>query len=208
MGLWEKYIVPPIVACACQTKPIMKQRAKVVPMARGRILEVGCGAGTNFDFYDMQLVEHLYALEPSGGMIKRAKAAASRLEWRDRIEFIEAGAEDVPLPDASIDTVVLTFVLCTIPDWQGALAEARRVLQPDGQILFTEHGLAPDQGVIKWQRRIEPVWKPLVGGCHLTRDTLVMLVEGGFALDDVKTMYLPSTPRFAGYVSWGGARAA
>ncbi|WP_084420177.1 class I SAM-dependent methyltransferase [Henriciella litoralis] len=208
MGLWGKYVVPPLVSCACATKPIMKQRAKVVPQAAGSILEVGCGAGTNFGYYDQSKVERLYALEPSSGMIKRARKAASMLGWADRIEIIKAGAEAVPLEDNSIDTVVLTFVLCTIPDWQATLSEIRRVLKPGGIILFSEHGLAPDEDVTKWQKRIEPVWKPLVGGCHLTRDTEAMLREAGFTLDDTQTMYLPNTPRFAGFVSWGSARAS
>ncbi|WP_370323233.1 class I SAM-dependent methyltransferase [Henriciella pelagia] len=208
MGLWEKYVVPPLISCACSTKPIMKQRAKIVPKARGKVLEIGCGSGTNFDYYAHNAIETLYALEPSGGMIKRARKAAAELGWGNRIDFIEAGAEAVPLDDASVDTVVITFVLCTIPDWEGALKEARRVLKPDGQVLFSEHGLAPDEGVAKWQRRIEPVWKPLAGGCHLTRDTGEMLKAAGFAVDEMDTMYLPNTPKIAGFCSWGSARAA
>ncbi|MEM5518613.1 class I SAM-dependent methyltransferase [Henriciella sp. AS95] len=208
MGLWERYVVPPLVSCACSTKPIMKQRAKVVPKARGKVLEIGCGSGTNFNFYAHNDVETLYALEPSKGMIKRARKTASDIGWGNRIEFLQAGAEAVPLDDNSVDTVVITFVLCTIPDWQGALSEARRVLRPDGQILFSEHGLAPDDGIAKWQRRIEPVWRPLAGGCHLTRDTGDMLKSAGFTVDEMDTMYLPSTPRIAGFCSWGSARAA
>lgn len=208
MGLWERYVVPPLVSCACSAKPIMKQRAKVVPQAKGKILEVGCGSGTNFDYYLPEQVERLYALDPSPGMIKRAKKKAAELGWGNRIEFIEAGAEAVPLEDESVDTVVFTFVLCTIPDWHGALAEARRVLKSGGQLLFSEHGLSPDDGIAKWQRRIEPVWKPIAGGCHLTRDTGRMLTDTGFALEGMETMYLPNTPKIAGFVSWGSARAA
>ena len=114
----------------------------------------------------------------------------------------------MPLEDGSIDTVVITFVLCTIPDWAGALSEVRRVLKPGGKVLFSEHGLSPDQGVAQWQRRVERIWKPLAGGCHLTRDATAMLRDSGFVMDDVHTMYLPSTPKIAGFVSWGQARAA
>ena len=206
MGLWERYVVPPLVSCACASKPIMKQRAKVVPRAYGNVLEIGCGSGTNFDFYAHNEIERLYALEPSKGMVKRARKKALTLGWGNRIEFLETGAESVELDDNSIDTVVITFVLCTIPDWEGALKEARCVLKPDGQVLFSEHGLAPDEGVAKWQRRIEPVWKPLAGGCHLTRDTGLMLAQAGFALEGMETMYLPNTPKIAGFVSWGAAR--
>lgn len=208
MGLWERYVVPPLVSCACSTKPIRKQREKVVPLARGKVLELGCGSGTNFSFYSPDKIDTLYALEPSEGMIKRARESAADLGWGNRIEFIEAGAEAVPLEDHSVDTVVITFVLCTIPDWEASLKEARRVLKPDGQVLFSEHGLAPDEGIAKWQKRIEPVWKPLAGGCHLTRDTGRMLTDSGFDITDMQTMYLPSTPKIAGFVSWGTARAS
>jgi len=164
MGLWERYAVPALISSACSSKPIMKQREKIVPQARGRVLELGCGSGTNFRFYDRAQVERLFALEPAPGMVKRARRTAVELALSEQIEFIEAGAEAVPLEDNSIDTVIITFVLCTIPNWQGALSEVRRVLKPGGQVLFSEHGLAPDEPVAKWQRRIEPVWKPLAGG--------------------------------------------
>ena len=181
----------------------MKQREKIVPHAEGSVLELGCGSGTNFDLYDLSNVDRLYALEPAPGMIKRARKTARGLQMDDKIEFIEAGAEAVPIEDDSIDTAVITFVLCTIPDWQAALQEVRRVLKPGGKVLFSEHGLAPDEPVAKWQRRIEPIWKPLAGGCHLTRDISKLFIDGGFTLGSVDTMYLPSTPKVAGFVSWG-----
>ena len=206
MNPWERYVVPNLISCACSSRPIMKQRAKVVPKADGVVLELGCGSGTNFAMYDAGKVEKLYALEPAPGMIVKAKRTAGELGIGKSIEFLETGAENIPLPDKSVDTAVITFVLCTIPDWAGALAETRRVLKPGGKILFTEHGLAPDEGISKWQRRVEPVWKSLAGGCHLTRDTLGLLREGGFRSDDAETMYLPNTPKIAGFVSWGSAR--
>lgn len=208
MNPWERYVVPNLISCACSSRPIMKQRAKVVPKADGVVLELGCGSGTNFAMYDAGRVEKLYALEPAPGMIVKAKRTAGELGIGKSIEFLETGAENIPLPDKSVDTAVITFVLCTIPDWAGALAETRRVLKPGGKILFTEHGLAPDEGISKWQRRVEPVWKSLAGGCHLTRDTLGLLREGGFRSDDAETMYLPNTPKIAGFVSWGSARLA
>lgn len=208
MNPWERYVVPNLVACACSSRPIMKQRAKVVPKAEGVVLELGCGSGTNFALYDPARVTKLFALEPAPGMVVKARRTAGALGIGASIDFLETGAENIPLPDSSVDTVVITFVLCTIPDWQGALAETRRVLKPGGRILFSEHGLAPDEGVAKWQRRIEPVWKPLAGGCHLTRDTIGLLRQGGFASDDAETMYLPNAPKVAGYVSWGSAHLA
>jgi ubiquinone/menaquinone biosynthesis C-methylase UbiE len=208
MNPWERFVVPNLIACACSSRPIMKQRAKVVPKAEGVVLELGCGSGTNFALYDAGKVERLYALEPAPGMMVKARRTAGTLGIGRSIEFLEAGAERIPLADKSVDTAVITFVLCTIPDWKSALAETRRVLKPGGKVLFTEHGLAPDAGVSRWQRRIEPVWKPLAGGCHLTRDTLSLLRSGGFESEDAETMYLPNTPKVAGFVSWGSARLA
>lgn len=208
MGLWERYVVPPLVSAACSSKPIMKQREKVVPEASGAVLELGCGSGTNFGYYDTSKVSRLFALEPSEGMIRRARDAADQTGIGEKTEFIEAGAEAVPLENGSVDTVVITFVLCTIPDWQSALAEVRRVLKPGGQVLFSEHGLAPDEDIARWQRRIEPVWKRLAGGCHLTRDTGAMLTSSGFTLGASQSMYLPSTPRIAGFACWGRALPA
>lgn len=208
MGFWNDHVSPALVACACSTKPIMKQRAKVVPKAAGRVVEIGSGAGTNFRFYDRAAVRELIAVEPAPAMMRRAHAEAERLGMSDKVTFIEAGAEALPVEDHSVDTAVVTFVLCTIPDWRGALAELSRVLKPGGRILFSEHGLSPDAGVAKWQHRVEPVWKRLAGGCHLTRDTAAMLKQAGFEADWRETMYLPGTPRIAGYVSWGSATAA
>ncbi|MEM7005652.1 MAG: class I SAM-dependent methyltransferase [Pseudomonadota bacterium] len=205
MGLWERYAVPALVSCACSSKPINKQREKVVPQAEGVVLELGCGSGTNFGYYNADKVERLHALEPAPGMIRRAHKTANKYALGERIQFIEHGAEDLPLEDNSVDTGVITFVLCTILDWESALSEMRRVLKPGGKVLFSEHGLAPDERVAKWQRRIEPVWKPLAGGCHLTRDIRKLFTTAGFDTSASEAMYLPSTPKFAGFVSWGAA---
>lgn len=208
MGLWERYAVPSLISAACSSKPIMKQREKIVPTASGRVLEIGSGSGTNFALYDRAKVDTLFALEPAPGMIKRARKMAETLGMEDEISFLETGAEAIELEDNSIDTAVLTFVLCTIPDWQTSLAEIKRVLKPGGRLLFSEHGLAPDEKVAKWQKRVEPIWKPLAGGCHLTRDIPELLGKGGFDIDRAETMYLPSTPKIAGFVSWGSAKIA
>ena len=186
----------------------MQQRQKVVPEAEGVVLEVGCGGGTNFDLYDLDKVDHLHALEPAPGMVKRAQKAILKSPLYGRTDFHVTGAEAIPLDDNSVDTAVVTFVLCTIPDWESSLADIRRVLKPGGKLLFSEHGKAPDEGIAKWQNRLEPIWKVLAGGCHLTRDTADMLTAGGFEIETSETMYLPSTPKIAGFVRWGSARAA
>ena len=207
-GLWDQYVVPPLISCACSSKPIMKQREKIVPEADGVVLEIGCGSGTNFGLYDASKVTHLHAIEPAEGMVKRARQTWAETDSKTPCDIHLCGAEAVPLDDHSVDTAVVTFVLCTIPDWQSALAELRRVLKPEGKILFSEHGLAPDEGVAKWQHRVEPVWKRLAGGCHLTRDTKQMLTECGFSVEQHQTMYLPNTPKIAGFAAWGQARVA
>lgn len=207
-GLWDRYVVPPLIGCACSSKPIMKQRAKIVPEAEGVVLEVGCGSGTNFGLYDAAKVKHLHAIEPSVGMVKRAEVAWAEGGYETPCNIHTCGAEEMPLADASVDTAVVTFVLCTIPDWEASLTEIRRVLKPGGRVLFSEHGRAPDEGVAKWQRRIEPVWKAMAGGCHLTRDTKEMLEAGGFTIESHETMYLPNTPKIAGFAAWGSARVA
>ena len=135
MNPWDRYVVPHIVACACSTKPIMKQREKVVPKATGRVLEIGAGSGTNFALYDGNKVDHLYALEPSELMVNKARREAGRLGIGHHIDFLQTGAESIPLEDDSIDTVVITFVLCTIPDWEASLkAKEGEWKEEDGQI--------------------------------------------------------------------------
>lgn len=204
MGFYSRYILPTMIQCACTSKPIMKQRAKILPRAEGRILEVGCGSGINFPLYDRDKVEKVFALEPHAEMIEKARKTPESYAGLD-LEFLEAGGEAVPLDDNSVDTVMFTFALCTIPDWQSSLAEARRVLKPGGSLLYSEHGGAPDEGVAKWQRRLEPIQKALGGGCHLTRVPTKMISEMGFRIEEGEEMYLPKTPKPLGYAFWGRA---
>lgn len=201
MNWYEQTILPLFINLACGTGVFRQQRAKLVTQARGVVLDVGAGSGHNFPFYDPKLVEKLYALEPSAGMrklaAKRAQALAFPLEWLD------LPGEQIPLADASVDTVVLTFTLCTIPDWHAALAQVKRVLKPDGKLLFCEHGLAPEPAVQRWQHRLNPGWKKCAGGCHLNRPIVDYLREAGFTIQQLDAGYLPKTPRIAGFVSAG-----
>jgi ubiquinone/menaquinone biosynthesis C-methylase UbiE len=205
-SLYDRYVVPWLIGCACGTKPIAKQRAKVVPGAAGRVLELGMGGGLNLPFYDPAKVTSLEAVEPSEPMRKTAQAAAAQSGLPAKI--IDGRAEALPYETGAFDCVVCTFTLCSVQDPAAALGEARRVLKPGGRFLFCEHGLSPDADVVKWQRRIEPVWKRIAGGCHLTRPVTPALEAAGFKVTRKETMYVPGTPHWAGWNEWGEATPA
>ena len=203
MGFYDRYILPRLLDAACSAGPIDKQRAKIVPQAKGVVLELGFGSGLNLPHYDALKVQRLIALEPSAGMLARAKDKAAAAPFP--VDVLPETAEALSLREASVDTVLVTYSLCTIPDPVSALAAARRVLKPGGRLLFCEHGAAPDADVQRWQRRIEPAWKVIGGGCHLTREIPMLVGSAGFAIDRLETMYLPKSPRWAGYNYWGSA---
>ena len=205
MSLYSRFILPRVIHFACGLKPNMKQRRKVVPLASGRVLEIGFGSGLNLPFYDASAVEHLWALEPSSEMLAIADRAVRGAPFP--VELVAASAEDVPLPDHCADTVVITYTLCTVPDVSRALAEVARVLRPGARLIFCEHGLAPDESVRKWQRRINPLWKRVGGGCNLDRHIPTLLREGKFDVTEMSTMYLPGW-KPASFNYWGTARVA
>ncbi|MGE0530770.1 MAG: class I SAM-dependent methyltransferase [Hyphomonadaceae bacterium] len=206
MNLYERLLLPTLVTGACSCSPIDKQRQKIVPGAEGVVLELGFGAGLNLPHYDASKVRKLYALEPSPGMVKRARRAVARSPID--VEILAETAESLSLDPNSVDTVLVTYSLCTIPDAVTALEAARRALKPGGRLLFCEHGLSPDQGVQRWQKRIEPLWKVIGGGCHLSRNIPGLIKSAGFSIDTLDTMYLPKSPRWAAYNYWGSARVA
>lgn len=206
MGFYDRHILPLVLNAAMGTKPIRYQRKKVVPNASGRVLEIGFGAGHNLPFYDASKVTHLWALEPAQEMRERAAERVSQSPID--LEFIDLPGEQIPLDNESADTVLITYTLCTIPDAMKALGEMRRVLKPNGSMIFCEHGEAPDADVQRWQNRLTPIWKSLCGGCHLGRPIPQMIRDGGWRVDHMETMYLPGTPRFAGFNYWGSATKA
>ena len=206
MGFYDRFILPPMIDIACGAPAIGMQRAKVVPSARGVVLELGFGSGRNLPYYDRSKVDRLFALEPSPGMLVRARKAAASVELP--VEVLAETAETLSLGPASVDTVVVTYSLCTIPDPAAALDAARRALKPGGRLLFCEHGRAPDEAVRRTQARIEPIWKRIAGGCHLTRDIPALIRGAGFRIERLETMYLPGAPGWAGFNTWGEAQAA
>lgn len=182
----------------------MKQREKVVPLAEGEVLEIGMGTGLNLPYYDTDKVQKVWGLEPSEGMRKLA-----RNRIRDStidLEMIDLPGEEIPLDANSVDTVLVTYTLCTIPDPHRALRGMQRVLRPGGTLLFCEHGIAPDAGVRKWQNRINPIWGRFAGGCNINRDIPRILESSGFRVVDDERMYIPGI-RALSYNYWGSAVA-
>jgi ubiquinone/menaquinone biosynthesis C-methylase UbiE len=203
-SFYERHVLPHLIDCATGARPIRRQRAKIVPSASGRVLELGIGGGRNLAFYDPRQVDGVTGVDPSEGL--RAKARAAPRADGLKVEILDGQAERLPFDAASFDTIVCTFTLCSVGSPTSALAEARRVLKPDGRLLFSEHGLAPDVEVQRWQRRIEPIWKRVAGGCHLTRPVAGSIEQAGFGIETVETMYLPGAPRAMGWSEWGCAR--
>jgi ubiquinone/menaquinone biosynthesis C-methylase UbiE len=201
---YERNILPFMIDLGCGGKPIRRQRVKVVPRAHGRVLEVGIGSGLNAPYYDRARVSAIVGLDPSGAMRRRAERRIADAGLQ--VEFIGLSAEKIPQPDASFDSVLITYTLCSIPDPLAALAEMRRVLKPEGQLIFCEHGRAPDDSVRRWQDRLTPLWRRIGGGCHLNRDIPALLADGGFDCGELETMYLPGL-RPLTYNFWGTATA-
>ena len=203
MGWYDDRILPKLVDLSCATKPIHKQREKVVPLAAGDVLEIGFGGGLNLPYYDRDQVRKVWGLEPSAGMRKRARKLIATTDID--VELIDLPSEEIPLLDNSVDTVLVTYTLCTIADVSAALAGMRRVLKPDGRMLFTEHGRAPDIGVRRWQERLNPGWKKLAGGCNMNRDIAGIIEDAGFSLAEDNRMYIPGI-RILSYNYWGTAK--
>jgi ubiquinone/menaquinone biosynthesis C-methylase UbiE len=204
MGLYQRFVLPWVIHLACSSKPVMQQRTKVVPAARGRVLEIGIGSGLNLSLYAADRVERVLGVDPSPEMTQMAAKAAARAPFD--VELISATSQDIPLDSKSIDTVLTTYTLCTIPDAVGALREMARVLKPSGRLLFCEHGLAPDASVRRWQDRVNPLWRRIGGGCNLNRDIPALLKEGGFGVERVETAYVAGW-RPASFTYWGSATA-
>jgi ubiquinone/menaquinone biosynthesis C-methylase UbiE len=203
MSLYEKYVLPKFLNCACGSKPVSYQRKKVVPLAEGKVLEIGIGSGLNLPFYDKTKIDEIWGLDPSEELSVMAKQVAN--EESMEVKFISSGAEDIPLPDNYFDSVLVTYTMCTIPEVQRANQEIRRVLKDNGKMIFCEHGEAPDQNIRKWQNRINPLWGKLAGGCNINRNIPSLIQESGFDIIEMEEMYLPNTPRIAGYNYWGYA---
>lgn len=205
MGWYTQYCLPHCLHLACGLPAVLEQRKKIVPLAKGSVLEVGVGSGLNLPIYVAQNIECLWALEPSEGMRKKAHAIAKKVPFT--VQWLPECGEELSLDDESVDCIVLTYTLCTISDWMRALQQMRRVLKPEGTLLFCEHGEAPDRQVRKWQRRLNPVWRRMAGGCNLDRPIPKLLADGGFTIRQMISEYIDG-PRIAAFNYWGTAVAA
>lgn len=203
MSFYDDKVLPHLIDLACSTKPTRKQREKIVPLAEGDVLEIGFGSGLNLPYYDRDKVRKVLGLEPSAGMRRKAQpnVDASGID----VEFIDLPGEEIPLESQSVDTVLVTFTLCSIDDALTALEGMRRVLKQSGNLLFCEHGAAPDPGVRRWQDRLNPGWKRFSGGCNLNRDIPALIERGGFSIATDERMYIPGL-RILSYNYWGTAK--
>lgn len=201
MNLYDQHVLPHLIDFACGMGAVMKTRAQIVPQAEGRVLEIGIGSGLNLSFYDPAKVSVIVGVDPSAAMQKLAQQRAAQISIPVEMIALELG--QIQATDASFDSIVCTFTLCTIPDAMAALQEMRRVLKPGGKLLFSEHGLAPDLPVVRWQNRLTPLWKPFSGGCHLNRDIPALIRAGGFNIGQLDSSYLkgprPMTWVFRGW---------
>lgn len=201
MSFYKDFIYPHLVDKLGDPPPIRKIRQQIIPLAEGKVLEIGAGSGANFMHYDPTKVRKLYALEPNPGMIRLAEK--KRRETRLNIEFLDLPGERIPLEDATIDTVVSTFTLCTIPGILDAIRGLARILKPNGKLIFFELGLSPDASVQRWQKPLEPVYHWLFQGLYLTRDIPALLMQGGFQIEQMEKGYLAQFPKSASYCWWG-----
>ena len=203
MSLYDKYVLPKFLNCACGSNPVSRQRQKVVPLVEGKVLEVGVGSGLNLPFYDKSKIDELWGLDPSEELSDMARKVADRENIV--VNFISSGAEEIPLPDSYFDSVLITYTMCTIPEVARANKEIKRVLKRGGKLIFCEHGEAPDENIRKWQKRINPFWGKLAGGCNINRNIPSLIQNAGFEIVELEEMYLPKTPKIAGYNYWGYA---
>jgi SAM-dependent methyltransferase len=203
LPFYKNRIYPHIVTLFGNPEPVQKIRHLLIPVAQRTVLEVGVGPGVNFPYYDASRVSKIYALEPNPGM--KECADNQRRQTKLDVEFLDLPGERIPLADESVDTVVSTFTLCTIPGVTEAIKGIRRVLRPGGQFLFFELGLSPDKNVRRWQESTEPLFRWALAGGHVTRNIPALIEAGGFRVERMETGYLAPFPKAWSYYFWGVA---
>ena len=201
MGIYKSFVLPKLTHWVCSRKDIARQRRRIVPLARGRVLEIGMGSGLNLPFYNPDRIEFVWGLDPSEGLMKMAEQKAARLPFQVRLMTLSG--EDIPLENHSVDTVVVTYTLCSIPDVSKALKEMHRVLKPGGRLLFCEHGRSPDPSVIRWQDSLNPLWMKVSGGCHLNRPISGLIQNSRFHINQLDMQYMSPVKLISyNYLGW------
>lgn len=188
MSLFSSHILPWATHSVCGMARITRQREKLVPHAEGAVLEVGIGSGLNLPYYNVSKVVRLWGLDPSKAMTCLAEKAARKVPFD--VEIINRSGEEIPLEDNCVDTIVMTYTLCSILDVQKAIREMTRVLKPQGILLFCEHGASPEPTIHSWQKRLSPLWQRLAGGCHLDRDIPKLLTDNGMRITELEAKYI------------------
>ena len=202
MSLYENYFLPRLLDFCCGMEGFQNKRSQIVPMAHGRVLEIGIGSGLNFEHYNFDKIDEIVGVDPAVSSIAIARSRSS--QYNSKISFIESSAESIALESGSFDCVVVGYSLCTIPEPLKALAEARRLMKPNGSLLFMEHGLAPEQNIQKWPHRLTPGWKKIAGGCNLNRDIADLISASGFQFKSLKKKYIKG-PKILSFQYYGEA---
>ena len=202
MSLYENYFLPRLLDFCCGMEGFQNKRSQIVPMAHGRVLEIGIGSGLNFEHYNFDKIDEIVGVDPAVSSIAIARSRSS--QYNSKISFIESSAESIALESSSFDCVVVGYSLCTIPEPLKALAEVRRLMKPTGSLLFMEHGLAPEQNIQKWQHRLTPGWKKIAGGCNLNRDIADLISASGFQFKSLKKKYIKG-PKILSFQYYGEA---
>ena len=203
MSFYDKIILPKVIHWVCGQNPSMRQREKVIPLAKGNVLEIGVGSGLNLPFYKSDQINQLIAIDPSDEVWNKKEFKVQELDFD--FEFIQAFAESIPIDSNSVDSIVVTYAMCTIPETEKAFEEFRRVLKPSGQLIFCEHGKAPDKAVQKWQNLVNPIWSKFGGGCNLNKDIPKLIEGNGFQMANLEAMYIPGW-KPASFNYWGTAK--
>lgn len=202
--LYDKYICPHLIDFIMSRTPFPKQRKKIIPNAEGRVLEIGIGSGLNLELYDPNKVSDIFSVDPDNVLIDKARKRANLNNISLHIESLSA--EELPFESNSFDTVVSTYTLCSINNVDQALAEVNRVMKEGSKFIFSEHGKSPDENVFKWQKRLNPIWSRIAGGCHLDKDIPLIISNSNFNIPEIQSTYVPG-PRFGSYHYWGYAVA-
>ena len=201
MSLYSKLVLPYLTDFAMRDKAARARRSQLVPGADGVVLEIGVGSGLNLPFYT-SAVKHLYAVDLSPELLAMTRKKIERMTFP--VDLRCESAERLSLDGRSVDAIVMTWALCSIPNPARALREMRRVLKPQGRMIFIEHGLSPDSGVRAWQNGLNPIWSRVAGGCNLNRKIDDLLISSGFNIVELRMTYLPG-PRPLTYTYEGCA---